>query len=112
MLPIRLNELRKKNHMTQAELAKKINVAKSTISMWEKGVRSPDTTTLGKLADIFHVSTDYLLGKTNNSSPINAANSSFDIDDDIPLAYHGKSIPDEYLEIIKKLMDSDLRKGK
>lgn len=112
MLSVRLKKLRKNKHITQAELGKMVNVTKSTVSMWEKGMRKPNTTTLGQLADLFCVSTDYLLGKANNPSFCNNSNSAIDIDDGIPIAYNGKIIPNEYLNIIKKLMDSDFKDDK
>ena len=58
----RLKMLRKENRMTQDELARKLNVTKSIISYYELGDRTPSTDILVKLAYIFNVSTDYLLG--------------------------------------------------
>lgn len=56
-----LKEYRQKNGIKQAELAKKIGVANSTISMWETGDRKPDIIILKKLAEIFGCTTDELL---------------------------------------------------
>lgn len=61
----RLKFLREKENMYQSELADKLGLAPSTISMYERGDRDPDTSTLTKIAEIFNVSTDYLLGRTN-----------------------------------------------
>lgn len=48
---MRIKELRLKNNMTQADLAKKLKLkSKSTISMWESGARAPNTTKLRQLA--------------------------------------------------------------
>ena len=58
-----LKELRKSKKMTQAELAKTMNVSQGTIAYWEKGDREPSYADLKRLADIFKVSTDYLLGR-------------------------------------------------
>lgn len=58
----RLKMLRKESRMTQDELARKLNVTKSIISYYELGDRTPTTDILIKLAYIFNVSTDYLLG--------------------------------------------------
>ena len=91
MLPIRLKEIRTKSHITQSELGKKINVTKSTVSMWEKGFRSPDINTLSILADFFHVSTDYLLGKTSIATPYKDISSSFNGDNEISLKPKPKS---------------------
>lgn len=48
--------------MTQAELAKRLNVTKAVVSYYENQERSPSPDVLIKIATIFHVSTDYLLG--------------------------------------------------
>ena len=58
----RLKMLRKESRMTQDELARKLNVTKSIISYYELGDRTPSADILVKLAYIFNVSTDYLLG--------------------------------------------------
>lgn len=58
----RLKELRKNKEMTQLELAKKLNVVESTISMYESGKREPDIGTLKKIANHFAVTIDYLVG--------------------------------------------------
>ena len=59
-----LKELRKDNDMTQEELAKKLSVAKSTVSMYENGNRFPDKETIEAIADLFNVDIDYLYGRT------------------------------------------------
>jgi len=62
----RLKYLREKEKMYQSELADKLNLAPSTISMYERGDRDPDTSTLTKIAEIFNVTTDYLLGRIDD----------------------------------------------
>lgn len=53
--------------MTQDDLAKALGFSgKSTVSQWEAGVRSPDPTTIVKIAKLFNCTTDYLLGLSNN----------------------------------------------
>lgn len=61
----RLKELRKKNELTQSDLAKIINVSPSTIGMYERENRQPTVETLNHLANHFQVTVDYLLGRTN-----------------------------------------------
>ena len=56
-----LKEYRQKNGIKQAELAEKLGVANSTVSMWETGDRKPDIIVLKKLAEIFGCTTDELL---------------------------------------------------
>lgn len=61
----RIKNLRKSRHLTQEELAKKLDVTKQTISQYERGVRRPDVTTIDALCDFFNVSSDYLLGRAD-----------------------------------------------
>jgi len=65
MFAKRLKELRLNSNMKQSDLANKIDVSPSTIGMYEQGRRSADQETLIKLAEIFNVSVDYLLGRTD-----------------------------------------------
>jgi len=58
----KLKELRIQAKMTQQQLAALVGVTKSVISFYELRERSPSPDVLIKLARIFHVSTDYLLG--------------------------------------------------
>lgn len=58
----RLRELREKSGMTQQQLAERIWVSKAAISNYELYERNPSPEILIKLAKVFHVSTDYLLG--------------------------------------------------
>ncbi len=58
----KLRALRTAAGMTQADLAKRLNITKSVVSYYELHERNPSPDVLIQLADIFHVSTDYLLG--------------------------------------------------
>lgn len=58
----RLKELRTKAGLTQRQLADKIWVTKAAICYYERSERTPSPEVLLKLANTFHVSTDYLLG--------------------------------------------------
>lgn len=59
----RLKDLRVKRGISQEELARSLNLTKSTICCYEKGLRVPTLETLVNLADFFEVSVDYLLGR-------------------------------------------------
>ncbi len=60
-----LKELRTEKGLTQGELAKCLGISQDSISLWEKGKRVPDTQYVIQFADFFNVSTDYLLGRTD-----------------------------------------------
>lgn len=71
----KLRELRKQNGLTQKELASMVGITKSVVSFYELGDRTPSPDIVRKLAQIFHVSSDYLLGiKNMNSIDISGLN--------------------------------------
>ena len=57
----KLKNLRRSKYLLQSDIAKKLNVSTSTVGMWEQGRNQPDNETIKKLANIFGVTTDYLL---------------------------------------------------
>lgn len=61
----RIAMLRKERGWNQQQLADKINVSQSTLAMWETDKRRPNTDALNDLADIFNVSLDFLMYRTN-----------------------------------------------
>ena len=61
----KLRSLRTEKKLTQKQVADRIGLAISAVSSYESGYRYPSYETLIKLARIFHVSTDYLLGITD-----------------------------------------------
>lgn len=63
MFQIRLKSLREDAKISQAMLAKKLGVAQSTVGMWESGKNKPENAKLEALANLFNVTTDYLLGR-------------------------------------------------
>ena len=61
----RIKLLREEYNMTQQELADKLDGAKSTVAMYEKGDRKPSLEVLIKLSSIFNCSIDYLMGNSD-----------------------------------------------
>ena len=61
----KLRNLRKQKRLTQKQVADRIGLAISAVSSYEAGTRYPSYDVLIKLARIYHVSTDYLLGMTD-----------------------------------------------
>lgn len=62
MIGGKIAELRKEHGLNQKELAKKIEVSRSALSLYEIDRREPDLETVKKIASLFGVTTDYLLG--------------------------------------------------
>lgn len=63
-----LRNLRKQEKLTQDELANKLKISKSAISMYENGNRTPDFETLETIADFFNVNLSYLIGEEQKYS--------------------------------------------
>ena len=61
----KLKSLRIEKKLTQKQVADRIGLAISAVSSYDSGKRYPSYDVLAKLARIFHVSTDYLLGMTD-----------------------------------------------
>ena len=62
MLGARISELRTVRNWTQVDLAKRLRVAKQTVSNWENENIQPSIEMLMQLSKLFNVTTDYLLG--------------------------------------------------
>ncbi len=70
MLGDKIKELRTQNNLTQIELAHKLKITRSALSLYELNKRKPDSDLLLIIANFFNVSTDYLLGKDINKKDI------------------------------------------
>lgn len=68
MVSDKIKFLREQNGFTQAELAKRLGITRSSVNAWEMGISVPSTQYVVELAGIFKVSTDYLLGVKTTST--------------------------------------------
>jgi len=59
-------QLRKERNLSQANLAERLGVSQTAVSQWETGKNYPDINTIKVLAEIYSVTTDYLLGVDSN----------------------------------------------
>lgn len=73
---VRLSELRKKNHLSQENIADMLGVARTTYAMYEQGNREMDYASLIKIADYYKVSLDYIFERS--AIPIHPENYSDD----------------------------------
>ena len=62
MIYDKIKELRERAGYSQAQLAKKLDVTRSSVNAWEMGLSTPTTQYIVALSKLFHVSTDYILG--------------------------------------------------
>lgn len=63
---MRLKELREERGFTQSEVAQAIGGTQSNLAKWEKETVQPSAEFIIKLSNFFNVSTDYLLGRTDD----------------------------------------------
>ncbi len=73
-LRTRLKDLREEHHYSQKIVAQRLNCSVSIISSYETGERYPSLSNLVALSYLYHVSTDYLLGKTDDPGEANFSN--------------------------------------
>ena len=66
---MRLKDLREDHDMTQAWLARRLNIGQNTYSQYENGQRQLPIPVLIQLAEIFGTSTDYILERTDDPGP-------------------------------------------
>lgn len=101
----RLKKLRLEHNISQTELAKQFNIARSTLSQYESNQRTPSDDIKLKISDYFNVSLDYLIGKTDIKN--------YEDDSNITVALHSDheydALPEEakkeienYIEYIKQ----------
>ena len=98
----RISELRKQAGMSQFQLAKVLDIATSTLGMYETGKREPSLIVMNRIANYFNVTTDYLLGRPEKKDD-NTKTADID-DDDVIFTYEGRQIPKEDLELIRRIM--------
>lgn len=96
----RLRELRKQNNLSQSEVAEKLGISASAYGFYEQGKTIPNAESLNVLADLYDVSTDYLLGRAIFPNSENE-------DPEIKiLARKAKSLTPEQLKAVQAVIDS------
>lgn len=94
----RIRQLRRELDLSQEELSKKIKVTTSAVGQYETGNKKPSYDTLCRLADVFDVTTDYLLGRTGHPNTVRK----YDIPDEL------KTLGIAYLEVAKYMQDKSI----
>ena len=89
----RFREAREKTGLSTLQVAKRIGVSQPAVSKWDNGVKLPSIETLCKLADLYCVSTDYLLGRDEPAELIPTNEDILSID--ALRALNGKPVWDE-----------------
>ena len=91
----RLKDLRKQAGLTQVDVAEKLGISQPAFASWERGVKKPTQENLVKIAQVFNVSVDYLVGNLEEKN---------DELDNIELLFrmNSKGLTEEEKEIFKK----------
>ena len=115
--PERLKALRLEVNLTQKETAEKIGISQQAYADWEKGKKNPTQERLPILAGLFNVSTDYLLGHSDNRTieedelaevSMLFRATSFDMTEEEKAIFKEELL--EFMKKRKKLIDKDKQK--
>lgn len=68
MVSQRIKELREQCGFSQTQLAKRLNITRSSVCAWEQGLSCPTAQYLIELSSLFKVSVDYILGVSTNQT--------------------------------------------
>ncbi len=98
----RLTALREQRGWTKTRVAKSLHMSVQKYANYEYGTREPDLETIKQISNLYHLSTDYLLG---NDTP-KADSHPYDLADDEPLTYHGVELPDDLRIYYKSMADA------
>lgn len=130
--PERLIEWRKKKKLTQEQLAQKVQTTKGTISNYENGHSTPPHETLVAIADVLGISTDYLLGRTDDPTPPGEKAKPYyaltekdqrdiardlermmsDLESNEAMAFYGEPIDEETRRLIRISLENSMRLAK
>ncbi len=105
----RLRLLRKVNRLTMEEVGRRLGIAKSSYAGYETETRTPPLDKLQKLASIYDVSTDYILGLTDDPDPKKDRKNLREFLEKDQLHWNGRQISAEEIEPIRKLLELIVR---
>ena len=92
---MRLKELRAERNLYQKDIASMLGIDRTTYAKYETGDSEPNFETLKKIAEIFNVTTDYLLGRTEQKEA------------PIPDSEDGLSEPERHLVVLYRDLNNE-----
>jgi transcriptional regulator with XRE-family HTH domain len=104
----RLRFLRKNRKLSLNDIIIPMKIARSTYNNWEAGSRTPDGENLKSLAKIFDTTVDYIVGATEDSSPINI-DDMWELVKESKLVYKGKEINDDQAKALLSLIETYMK---
>ena len=96
----RLIALREQNNITQQQLVEKLNISRQSLSLYEKAERTINIELLAQIADIFSVSTDYLLGRSDTAS----------MNEDLQTACNVTGLSENSIKMLSKFKNAEQHK--
>ncbi|RKD22586.1 hypothetical protein BEP19_10010 [Ammoniphilus oxalaticus] len=84
----RLKKARESKGLTQLSAAKKLGISNGTLSGYERNYRDPDTAILDKMAELYEVNVDWLLGRTDDPGSESSAKEEFPFDPEANLFFY------------------------
>ena len=120
MFNMRLKELRKSAGLSQKALADMLFVSQAAVAKWELDKSTPTPEMLVKIAEVFNVTTDYLLGTETQKTPALTAKDERDMektlnrldDADGALMFDGEPLDDETRELLRASLENQIRMAK
>ena len=98
----RLKKLRDEKGWTKTYVANHLGLARMQVyANWEYGSREPDYETIKNLANLFGVTTDYLIGRTDSRTSDTQIDRDLEHALDNAHSFEGKPISDRYREVVK-----------
>mgnify|MGYP001304130398 CR=1 FL=1 len=128
----RLADLRRKNKLTQRRVADYLGISRGAYANYETGAREPDAESLTKLADLFGITLDTLLGRTDDPSPPENESKPYyaltekdkrdiakdlermmsDLESNEAMAFYGEPMDEETKRLIRISLEHSMRLGK
>lgn len=106
----RAKELAKIRKLSLREVNDKAGLGKNSIYKWK--TNKPGSDALAAVAKALTTSTDYLKGLTDDPHIHSDESKSVSIDDeDVPYSYQGRPVPKRYLDMVRGLMDQDMKES-
>lgn len=106
-----LKSIRESRGLSQKQLAEALGLDRTTINKWESGVNAPTASMLLRIADYFHVTTDYLLGRDETAATENGQKEK-PVENDGPEAGLNMDVLTEderaILDLLRQVPDEDL----
>lgn len=107
----KIKQLRKAIGLSQEELGVALKVGKSTISMYETGIRTPTFERLEEIADFFNIDMNELMGRERDgSSSIGGSEETPLTDKQKRLVELAKTVPEEKVDLVYRVMKSIVEK--